>query len=155
MMQHIFFLKTLQRVLKDLVAEKCPRLHAHLELHEIDLSLFTFNWFLTVFVDGIYPELFLTIWDVFLYEGSKVSRLFINLFIWPVRFVHNFFFICLNDNNFRGSQPCRMYWKLKGDFKFPLIQFSILKYFEVKERIVFVAIPKHYYSRRRYDRFYL
>ncbi|KAK3800100.1 hypothetical protein RRG08_015066 [Elysia crispata] len=61
-----------QRVLKDLVAEKCPRLHAHLELHEIDLSLFTFNWFLTVFVDGIFPELFLTIWDVFLYEGSKV-----------------------------------------------------------------------------------
>ncbi|GFS01541.1 TBC1 domain family member 2B [Elysia marginata] len=61
-----------QRVLKDLVAEKCPRLHAHLELHEVDLSLFTFNWFLTVFVDGIYPELFLNIWDVFLYEGSKV-----------------------------------------------------------------------------------
>ncbi|GFN81357.1 TBC1 domain family member 2b [Plakobranchus ocellatus] len=61
-----------QRVLKDLMAEKCPRLHAHLELHEIDLSLFTFNWFLTIFVDGIYPELFLNIWDVFLYEGSKV-----------------------------------------------------------------------------------
>ncbi|RUS79385.1 hypothetical protein EGW08_012845, partial [Elysia chlorotica] len=61
-----------QRVLKDLVAEKCPRLHAHLDLHEVDLSLFTFNWFLTVFVDGIFPELFLTIWDVFLYEGSKV-----------------------------------------------------------------------------------
>ncbi|XP_059149356.1 TBC1 domain family member 2B-like isoform X2 [Physella acuta] len=61
-----------QRVLKDLVKEKCPSLYAHLDTHDVDLSLFTFNWFLTVFVDGIQPELFLRIWDVFLYEGSKV-----------------------------------------------------------------------------------
>ncbi|CAL1546393.1 unnamed protein product [Lymnaea stagnalis] len=61
-----------QRVLKDLVKEKCPYLYAHLDMHDVDLSLFTFNWFLTVFVDGIQPELFLRIWDVFLYEGSKV-----------------------------------------------------------------------------------
>lgn len=62
-----------QRVLKDLVQERCPKLCAHLEEHDVDLSLFTFNWFLTVFVDGVCPELFLRVWDVFLYEGSKVN----------------------------------------------------------------------------------
>lgn len=61
-----------QRVLKDLVAEKLPRLHAHLEANNVDLSLFTFNWFLTIFVDNIPVETYLKIWDVFLYEGCKV-----------------------------------------------------------------------------------
>lgn len=44
----------------------------HLEKESIDLSLFTFNWFLTLFVDNVPPETFLRIWDTFLYEGSKV-----------------------------------------------------------------------------------
>ncbi|WAR24919.1 TBD2B-like protein [Mya arenaria] len=37
-----------QRVLKDLVREKLPMVHQKLEAHKVDLSLFTFNWFLTV-----------------------------------------------------------------------------------------------------------
>ncbi|ELU03415.1 hypothetical protein CAPTEDRAFT_172092 [Capitella teleta] len=61
-----------QRVLKDIVADKLPRLTAHLEQHRVDLSLFTFNWFMTIFVDNIPVETFLRIWDTFLYEGSKV-----------------------------------------------------------------------------------
>lgn len=61
-----------QRVLKDLMAEKLPRLSGHLESNKVDLSLFTFNWFLTVFVDTIPAETYLYIWDVFLYEGNKV-----------------------------------------------------------------------------------
>ncbi|KAH9366347.1 hypothetical protein HPB48_006201 [Haemaphysalis longicornis] len=61
-----------QRVLKDLMAEKLPRLSGHLETNKVDLSLFTFNWFLTVFVDTIPAETYLYIWDVFLYEGNKV-----------------------------------------------------------------------------------
>ncbi|CAN8004479.1 unnamed protein product [Ixodes hexagonus] len=61
-----------QRVLKDLMIEKLPRLYAHLESNKVDLSLFTFNWFLTVFVDTIPAETYLYIWDVFLYEGNKV-----------------------------------------------------------------------------------
>lgn len=61
-----------QRVLKDLVAEKLPRLNAHLEHHGLDISLFTFNWFLCIFIDIIPPVTYLTIWDSFLYEGSKV-----------------------------------------------------------------------------------
>nr|XP_045612119.1 TBC1 domain family member 2B-like [Procambarus clarkii] len=61
-----------QRVLKDLFAEKLPRLHTHLEHHGLDISLFTFNWFLCVYIDIIPPVTYLTIWDSFLYEGSKV-----------------------------------------------------------------------------------
>ncbi|XP_041358045.1 TBC1 domain family member 2B-like [Gigantopelta aegis] len=73
-----YFTKTLaaaqsdQRVLKDLVLEKLPKLYAHLENNDVDLSLFTFNWFLTIFVDGVPPETFLRVWDAFLFEGSKV-----------------------------------------------------------------------------------
>ncbi|KAL7079273.1 hypothetical protein ACQ4LE_001824 [Meloidogyne hapla] len=40
-----------QRVLLDLVQDKMPVLHAHLQKLEVNLSLFTLSWFLTVFVD--------------------------------------------------------------------------------------------------------
>ena len=63
----------LQRVLKDVVAEKLPTVHNHLTLHQCDLSLFTFNWFLVIFVDSLPANTFLCIWDSFLYEGSKVT----------------------------------------------------------------------------------
>ncbi|XP_033737706.1 TBC1 domain family member 2B-like [Pecten maximus] len=61
-----------QRVLKDMVHDKLPSLYAHFEAHSVDLSLFTFNWFLTIFVDNIPPETFLRVWDAYLYEGSKM-----------------------------------------------------------------------------------
>ncbi|KAG1684046.1 TBC1 domain family member 2B [Nymphon striatum] len=61
-----------QRVLKDLMQEKLPRLYAHLEAHNVDLSLVTFTWLLTVFVDNIPVKTYLNIWDSFLYEGSKI-----------------------------------------------------------------------------------
>jgi hypothetical protein len=60
-------------VLKELVADKLPKLAGHFEQHEVDLSLFTFNWFLTIFVDNVRPEIFLRCWDCVLYEGSKVG----------------------------------------------------------------------------------
>uniref|UniRef100_A0ACB8E511 TBC1 domain member 2B n=1 Tax=Sphaerodactylus townsendi TaxID=933632 RepID=A0ACB8E511_9SAUR len=61
-----------QRVFKDLMSEKLPRLHAHLELHRVDYSLITFNWFLVVFVDSVVSDVLFKIWDSFLYEGPKV-----------------------------------------------------------------------------------
>ncbi|XP_076052021.1 TBC1 domain family member 2B-like isoform X2 [Oratosquilla oratoria] len=61
-----------QRVLKDLVCEKLPRLHAHMESLGMEVALFTFNWFLCVYVDVIPHEVYLTIWDAFLSEGTKV-----------------------------------------------------------------------------------
>ncbi|XP_015666524.1 TBC1 domain family member 2B [Protobothrops mucrosquamatus] len=61
-----------QRVFKDLMNEKLPRLHTHFEQHRVDFSLITFNWFLIVFVDSVVSDVLFKIWDSFLYEGPKV-----------------------------------------------------------------------------------
>ncbi|XP_031556555.1 TBC1 domain family member 2B-like [Actinia tenebrosa] len=61
-----------QRVLKDLLAEKLPRVNTHLENLSVDLSLITFNWFLTIFVDSFPIETILRIWDCYFLEGNKV-----------------------------------------------------------------------------------
>uniref|UniRef100_A0A8C5UVN9 TBC1 domain family member 2B n=1 Tax=Microcebus murinus TaxID=30608 RepID=A0A8C5UVN9_MICMU len=61
-----------QRVLRDLLSEKLPRLHAHFEQHKVDCTLITFNWFLVVFVDSVVSDVLFKIWDSFLYEGPKV-----------------------------------------------------------------------------------
>ncbi|XP_063305486.1 TBC1 domain family member 2B [Pelobates fuscus] len=73
-----YYTKTLQgsqvdqRVFKDLMSEKLPRLSAHFEQYKVDYTLITFNWFLVVFVDSVVSDIFFRIWDSFLYEGSKV-----------------------------------------------------------------------------------
>ena len=59
-----------QYVLRELITEKLPQLSTHMEQYHIEISLFA--WFLTVFVDNIPVSVYLHIWDVFLYEGSKV-----------------------------------------------------------------------------------
>lgn len=45
-----------QRVLGDLLAEKLPRLRAHFDANAVDVSLITFNWFLTIFAECVPPE---------------------------------------------------------------------------------------------------
>lgn len=69
-----FYLQVDQRVFKDLMCEKLPRLHAHFEQYKVDFSLITFNWFLVVFVDSVVSDILFKIWDSFLYEGPKVSE---------------------------------------------------------------------------------
>ncbi|XP_057308620.1 TBC1 domain family member 2B-like isoform X1 [Hydractinia symbiolongicarpus] len=61
-----------QKVCKDLIDEKFPKLGTHLQSMKLDMSLISFNWFLTVFVDFFPIELTLRVWDTFLFEGSKV-----------------------------------------------------------------------------------
>ncbi|KAJ8262095.1 hypothetical protein GJAV_G00162120 [Gymnothorax javanicus] len=61
-----------QRVLKDFMEEKMPRLMAHLNEYNIDVSLISFNWFLAVFVECLPSDILLRVWDAFLSEGSKV-----------------------------------------------------------------------------------
>ncbi|XP_067090606.1 TBC1 domain family member 2B [Osmerus mordax] len=61
-----------QRVFKDLMSEKLPRLHSHFEQYKVDFSLITFNWFLVVFVDSVVSDILFKIWDAFLYEGPKI-----------------------------------------------------------------------------------
>ena len=50
-----------QRILKELATEKFPKLLKHLETNGVDISLITFNWFLTLFVDSVPPEVFIHI----------------------------------------------------------------------------------------------
>ena len=60
-------------MLCDLIQEKLPHVASHFKALNVDITLFTFTWFLTLFVDNIPPQTYLRIWDSFLYEGSKVS----------------------------------------------------------------------------------
>ncbi|NXD28828.1 TBD2A protein, partial [Spelaeornis formosus] len=61
-----------QRVFKDFLSEKLPRLMAHFRQYRIDVSLISFNWFLVAFVDSLITDILLQVWDAFLYEGTKV-----------------------------------------------------------------------------------
>lgn len=56
----------------DLVQERLPNLWAHFNRLGVELSLFTLSWFITVFVDTLPHNLYINIYDVFLYEGNKV-----------------------------------------------------------------------------------
>lgn len=67
-----WYLQVDQRVFRDLMSEKLPRLHAHFEQYKVDFSLITFNWFLVVFVDSVVSDILFKIWDAFLFEGPKV-----------------------------------------------------------------------------------
>lgn len=57
-------------VVMEYVALKMPQLSEHFRKYSIELSLFA--WFLTIFVDGSPPTIFLRLWDCFLYEGDKI-----------------------------------------------------------------------------------
>ncbi|KAL2493791.1 Ypt/Rab-GAP domain of gyp1p superfamily protein [Forsythia ovata] len=61
-----------QRVFKDLLAKKCPRIAAHLEAVEFDVSLVCTEWFLCLFSKSLPSETTLRVWDVLFYEGAKV-----------------------------------------------------------------------------------
>ncbi|KAF0302191.1 Small G protein signaling modulator 3 [Amphibalanus amphitrite] len=61
-----------QRVLSALIATYLPDLSALLEQHDIELSLITLNWFLTVFASVLHVRILLRVWDLFFYHGSLV-----------------------------------------------------------------------------------
>ncbi|XP_028756771.1 TBC1 domain family member 2A-like isoform X3 [Neltuma alba] len=61
-----------QRVFKDLLAKKCPRITAHLEALEFDVSLVATEWFLCLFSKSLPSETTLRVWDVMFYEGAKI-----------------------------------------------------------------------------------
>ncbi|CAI9090214.1 OLC1v1024940C1 [Oldenlandia corymbosa var. corymbosa] len=61
-----------QRVFKDLLTKKCPRLAAHLETLEFDVSLVCTEWFLCLFSKSLPSETTMRVWDVLFYEGAKV-----------------------------------------------------------------------------------
>ncbi|KAI8011606.1 TBC1 domain family member 2A [Camellia lanceoleosa] len=61
-----------QRVFKDLLVKKCPRIAAHLEALEFDVSLVATEWFLCLFSKSLPSETTLRVWDVLFYEGATV-----------------------------------------------------------------------------------
>uniref|UniRef100_A0A1D1Z0T2 TBC1 domain family member 2A n=1 Tax=Anthurium amnicola TaxID=1678845 RepID=A0A1D1Z0T2_9ARAE len=61
-----------QRVFKDLLAKKCPRIAAHLDVMDFDVSLVTTEWFLCLFSKSLPSETTMRVWDVLFNEGAKV-----------------------------------------------------------------------------------
>lgn len=61
-----------QRVFKDLLAKKCPRIAAHLEAMGFDVSLVATEWFLCLFSKSLPSETTLRVWDILFNEGANV-----------------------------------------------------------------------------------
>ncbi|KAL8045528.1 hypothetical protein ABFX02_08G120100 [Erythranthe guttata] len=61
-----------QRVFRDLLAKKCPRIATHLEGIDFDVSLVCTEWFLCLFSKSLPSETTLRVWDILFYEGANV-----------------------------------------------------------------------------------
>ncbi|XP_078444035.1 ypt/Rab-GAP domain of gyp1p superfamily protein isoform X2 [Wolffia australiana] len=61
-----------QRVFKDLLAKKCPRISTHLDGLNFDVSLVTTEWFLCLFSKSLPSETTMRVWDILFNEGAKV-----------------------------------------------------------------------------------
>lgn len=61
-----------QRVLQDLLVKKLPKLAAHLNTINFEVSLVTTEWFLCLFARSFPTETTMRIWDVLFSEGAKV-----------------------------------------------------------------------------------
>lgn len=49
-----------------------PEIDETLKNHDIELSLITMQWFLTLFASVVHMKILLRIWDLFFFEGSIV-----------------------------------------------------------------------------------
>ncbi|KAF3782659.1 TBC1 domain family member 2A, partial [Nymphaea thermarum] len=61
-----------QKVFKDLLAKKCPKIAANLEAMGFDVSLVATEWFLCLFCKNLPSETTMRVWDVLFNEGVKV-----------------------------------------------------------------------------------
>lgn len=61
-----------QKVLRQLICSYLPDVDLVLKEHDIELSLITSHWFLTLFANVVHMKILLRIWDIFFYEGSLV-----------------------------------------------------------------------------------
>lgn len=61
-----------QRVLRELIVSYLPDLDAVLKEHDIEMSLITLHWFLTIFASVVHIRVLLRLWDLLFYEGSTV-----------------------------------------------------------------------------------
>ncbi|XP_074094148.1 small G protein signaling modulator 3 homolog [Cotesia typhae] len=61
-----------QRVLRTLITNYLPDIDHVLSQHDIELSLISLHWFLTLFASVVHMKILLRIWDLFLFDGSIV-----------------------------------------------------------------------------------
>ena len=61
-----------QKVLRHLVMNYLPEIDVHLKEHDIELSLITLHWFLTLFAGVFHTKVLLRVWDQLFYEGSVI-----------------------------------------------------------------------------------
>lgn len=59
-------------VLAELVRERMPLVHAHLQKHDVSWAIVTTKWFICLFAEVLPIETVLRIWDCLFLEGSKV-----------------------------------------------------------------------------------
>ncbi len=58
-----------QRVFKDLMQKKLPKLCRHLEYYEFDVDLLLTKWLICLFINHLPLETELVVWDLFFIEG--------------------------------------------------------------------------------------
>lgn len=61
-----------QKVLASLVKSYLPGITCVLEEHDIELSLITLHWFLSIFSSVLHMKILLRVWDLFFFDGSIV-----------------------------------------------------------------------------------
>ncbi|XP_076448737.1 small G protein signaling modulator 3-like isoform X2 [Babylonia areolata] len=61
-----------QRVLRQLLISYLPDIDLVLKEHDIELSLISLHWFLTLFASVVHMKVLLRLWDLFFYNGSTV-----------------------------------------------------------------------------------
>lgn len=61
-----------QRVLRTLIFNYLTDMDETLKNHDIELSLITLHWFLTLFASVVHMKILLRIWDLLFFEGSIV-----------------------------------------------------------------------------------
>lgn len=59
-----------QKVLMSLISNYLSDLDATLKEHDIELSLITLHWFLTLFASVVHMKILLRVWDLFFCDGS-------------------------------------------------------------------------------------
>lgn len=61
-----------QKVLISLITNYLPDIDVTLKEHDIEISLITLHWFLTLFASVVHMKILLRIWDLFFFDGSIV-----------------------------------------------------------------------------------
>eukprot|EP00798_Chlamydomonas_sp_ICE-L_P007738 gene7738-914_t len=58
--------------LDELISNKLPRLHAHLNVTDCDISILATDWYLCLFASSVPSETALRVWDALFNEGPKI-----------------------------------------------------------------------------------